>query len=93
MPARPPHIPHAIERSALQKLMGSQGLSKDRLHPAGKHTLAKMLAKGWIERRSELGGVRYLITPDGEAALKAPIPMPRRVRQPNLSPRPTGTTE
>lgn len=75
MPARAPHIPHAIERSALQKLNGPKGLSKEGLYPAGKNTITKMLAKGWIERRPGISGPRYLITPDGAKALKARIPV------------------
>lgn len=89
MPARPPHLPHAIERSALQKLVGSQGLSKDRLHPAGKHTIAKMLAKGWIERSAELRGPRYRITPAGEIAFRAPIPVLRPGEKPTANATPS----
>jgi len=45
------------------------------LHPAGKQTIAGMIAKGWIElQMTASGGTRYRITPDGKAALKAKIP-------------------
>jgi DNA-binding PadR family transcriptional regulator len=47
----------------------------EKLHPAGKQTIATMLAKGWIERRStDHGRAAYFITAAGQAALKAPIP-------------------
>ena len=71
MPARRSDIPQAIERSALQRMSASRGLSPDKMHPAGKKTIAGMLEKGWIERQAD--GRTYCITPAGEAALKAPI--------------------
>lgn len=74
MPGPMSHIPRANERSALQKLMGLRGLSRAGLYPAGKHSIAKMLAKGWIEQRAGISGTRYFITLDGEKALKAHIP-------------------
>jgi hypothetical protein len=66
-----PHIPHATERSALQRMSAGQPSPLNELYPAGR-TVAGMLAKGWIE--SELGfhGVRYQITPFGKAALRVP---------------------
>jgi hypothetical protein len=70
MPARPKHIPHSIERTALQKMGVGVGLSSDKLYPAGKQTIAAMLAKGWIERH----GGSYFITEAGKAALRAVIP-------------------
>jgi hypothetical protein len=46
------------------------------MHPAGKSTIAGMLAKGWIKKQMVAGaGVKYFITPAGEAALKAKIPL------------------
>jgi hypothetical protein len=36
MPARPSHIPHNTERTALQKMSATRGLSSAQLHPAGK---------------------------------------------------------
>ena len=59
MPPRPSHIPHAIERSALQKLSDGQLLSLVQLHPAGKETVAGMLSKGWIASEVGAHGVRY----------------------------------
>lgn len=73
MPGTVSHIPRANERSALQKLMGMRGLSKADLYPTGKHCIAKMLAKGWIEQRAGISGTKYFITSDGEKALKAHI--------------------
>ena len=76
MPARAPHLPHYIERTALQKLCTSAELPATHLLPAGQKTLANMVQKGWIE--STPGTMaRYRITPQGETALKAEIPMPR----------------
>jgi hypothetical protein len=75
MPSRPSHLPHNLERSALQRMGATQGLSSTELHPAGKQTIAGMVAKGWIEMQMNAsGGTRYRITPDGEAALRAKIP-------------------
>jgi hypothetical protein len=74
MPARPSHIPHSTERSALQKLMKGQSLSLVKLHPAGKNTVAAMLSKGWIASEANAHGLRYRITPVGEAAFRAKIP-------------------
>jgi DNA-binding MarR family transcriptional regulator len=52
----------------------TKGRSSEELHPAGKQTVATMLAKGWIERRSNDRGRPIFITEAGQAALKAPIP-------------------
>jgi hypothetical protein len=50
--------------------------TSSQLHPAGKKTIAGMMAKGWIVKQMATGdGVKYLITPAGEAALKAKIPL------------------
>jgi hypothetical protein len=75
MPARPSHIPHSRERSTLQRMSPTTGLPIEKLRPAGKHTVASMSAKGWIERRSDdHGRPIYCITEAGQEALKAPIP-------------------
>lgn len=78
MAQRPPHIPHSIERAALQKMSAISGLPLAKLHPAGKVTVARMLAKGWIGQDLDgtAGGV-YRITPAGKAALKEKIPSGR----------------
>ena len=75
MATRPGHIPHNVERSALQKMSATEGLTQDRLHPAGGRTIAGMIAKGWIERQADHR--TYCITPAGDAALKAVIPVKR----------------
>ena len=50
-------------------------MSLEKLHPAGRQTVAGMLAKGWIAREVDARlGARYCITPAGEAALRAQIP-------------------
>ena len=75
MPPRPPHIPHATERTALQKMSRTRGLPPVQLHPAGRVIIAGMLAKGWIEKQPD--GRTYCITPAGDEALKAIIPAQR----------------
>jgi hypothetical protein len=78
MPARPSHIPHAVERTTLQKMSATAGVPLEQLHPAGKQTVAGMLAKGWIERRSDdRGRPGYCITPTGQAAMRMKIPEKR----------------
>lgn len=72
MSPRPSHIPHATERSALQKMSFTNGLAPERLYPAGKIVIAGMVAKGWIEKQPD--GRTYCITAAGDAALKAVIP-------------------
>ena len=78
MPAWPSHIPHARERSTLQKMSAIEGLPIEKMHPAGKHTVAGMMAKGWIERRSDdRGRATYCITEAGGDALRTLIPKGR----------------
>jgi hypothetical protein len=78
MPARPSHIPHSIERTTLQAMSAIKGLPIEKLHPSGRRTVESMLAKGWIERRSDdHGRAVYCITVSGQAALKVPIPFRR----------------
>jgi hypothetical protein len=74
MPPRPGHIPHNGERSALQMMSATEGLTVGNMHPVGKKTIAGMVAKGWIERSG--GGVDalYCITEVGQEALRAKIP-------------------
>lgn len=75
MPARPRHIPHATERTALQKMSPTRGVRPEQMHPAGKQIISGMLAKGWIEKQPD--GRTYCITPAGDEALKAVIPTKR----------------
>jgi hypothetical protein len=76
MSPRPSHIPHSNERTALQRMSVTKGMSSEELHPAGKQTIATMLTKGWIERRSsDQGRPEYFITAAGQTALRAPIPV------------------
>jgi hypothetical protein len=74
MPPRPRHIPHNIERTALQKMSATYGLPLAKLHPAGEKTIAGMMAKGWVEKLVDDAGTKYYMTPAGEAAFKAKIP-------------------
>jgi hypothetical protein len=81
MPARPSHLPHNLERTTLQKMSPTRGLPPAQLHPAGKWTIAGMIAKGWIEKRTDArGSTTYCVTPAGNAALKAKIPDRHRGR-------------
>jgi predicted transcriptional regulator len=75
MPRRPSHIPHAIERTALQKMNPTRGISPENMYPAGKQIIAGMLAKGWIEKQPD--DRTYCLTPAGDEALKAKIPVKR----------------
>jgi hypothetical protein len=75
MPPRPKHIPHNVERTTLQKMSHTRGLTFERLQPAGKQTVAGMVARGWIEKQPD--GRTYCITPASDAALKAIIPLKR----------------
>ena len=70
MAPRSSEIPHATERSALQKLIVAGPLPFFNLHPAGKRTVSVMLKKGWIA----MEGQHYKITEAGAAAFKAKIP-------------------
>ena len=45
MSAPPPHVPRANERTVLQKLTLTTGLSLVQLYPAGKQLINGMLAK------------------------------------------------
>jgi hypothetical protein len=66
--APPPHIPRANERTVLQKLTFSRGLTLSQLYPAGRILIASMVAKGWIERQPD--GKTYCRTTKGEEAMK-----------------------
>ena len=68
VPVPPPHIPRANERTVLQKLTLTRGLSLYQLYPAGRLLIASMVAKGWIELQPD--GRTYCRTPLGEAAMK-----------------------
>jgi DNA-binding PadR family transcriptional regulator len=73
MPPRASHLPNHLERNGLQKLLGGRELPATKLHPTGAQTIKTMVAKGWIERGSSERV--YRITPAGEAAVRAPLPM------------------
>jgi hypothetical protein len=77
MPSRPSHLPHNVERTALQKMSATRGLPFAQMHPAGKRTIAGMVEKGWIAKQLDGARAIYHITPAGEAALKAKIPADR----------------
>jgi hypothetical protein len=69
MPPRIGNLPNVFERDALQKF-GSGDLTGARIGSAS--VIAKLLAKGWIQRGRE--SRVYRITLSGVAALRAPIP-------------------
>jgi hypothetical protein len=71
MALRDDRIPNNTERSALQKLIGAGPMPWFKLHPAGKRTLSGMLQKGWIT----MEGQNYGVTPAGESAFRAKIPI------------------
>ena len=73
MPALPPHIPRADERTVLQKMSLTDGLPAEKL--AGKKLIANMLAKGWIRKQPD--GRTYCKTPKGIEALKTLLPAKR----------------
>ena len=74
MPARSRHIPNSVERTTLQRMSVTKGLPFEKLYPSGKQTVASVMAKGWIERRSDdRGRAVYCITGAGQEALKAAI--------------------
>jgi predicted transcriptional regulator len=75
MPARPNHIPHATERTIFQKMSLTSGMAAEKLYPAGTKLIATMLARGWIEKQGDRR--TYCITPAGNEALKAIIPVKR----------------
>jgi hypothetical protein len=65
---RPSTIPNHYERSALTKLASGRELQFSKLL-VGRHTIATLLEKGWIER----AGSAYRITEGGKAALRAKV--------------------
>ncbi len=75
VPPSPPHIPQASERAVLQKLGLTRGLPLEKLYPAGKLLISRMVAKGWIQK--QLDGRTYLRTAAGNETLRAIIPVMR----------------
>jgi len=73
MSPRAANIPHARERSALQKLISGKSLSLVQLYPTGKDTVAGMVDKGWIICETLAQGHRYRITSAGTEAFRAKI--------------------
>lgn len=73
MPARASHLPTNSERDALQRLRASGEMTLKALGPTTHRTVLKMIAKGWVERGND--SRTYRITPDGDAALRAKMPL------------------
>ena len=73
MPARASHLATNSERDALQRPRISGEMTLKAIGPTTHRTVLKMMAKGWVERGSD--GRMYRITPDGDAALRAKMPL------------------
>ncbi len=72
MAQRLDHLPHHVERTLLLEMRARGELSLPPREP-GRPTIIKMLAKGWVEGVDK--PYTYRITPAGEAALKAKMPL------------------
>jgi hypothetical protein len=70
MPARDPSLPTVRERQALQLLLSGDWKSVRAIYPPESRTLARMIEKGWIERKPL--GV-YRITDTGRMAFRSKI--------------------
>jgi hypothetical protein len=68
LPAPPPHVSRTNERTVLQKLTLTRGMTLHQLYPAGRIVITNMVAKGWIELQPD--GRTYCRTPLGEATMK-----------------------
>ena len=74
MALRDPEIPNHRERSALQSMTLGNWVAEKELFPAGKATVASLVAKGWIEPGANTSGPRqFRITQTGKMALSAKI--------------------
>jgi hypothetical protein len=73
MSPRAGHLPNIYERTVLQMLRRVRELPAAELPSTSSQTIKKLLAKGWIEHGSSHRVFR--ITPTGEAALRAELPM------------------
>ena len=73
MPPRSNNLPHNKERHALQALLSGNWKPAPALHPTGENTLAKMVDKGWLERRVARH-FEYRITDAGREAFRQPMP-------------------
>jgi predicted transcriptional regulator len=71
MAPRYTHIPDARQRHALQLIRA--GAVSNIFSYVGKHTIKRLIEKGWIEAVA-LGQKKYRVTQSGEAAVKAKIP-------------------
>jgi hypothetical protein len=61
MPSRPSHLPHNLERNRLAEDERKKG--------------SAIVQAAYGGQKYDCRGVKYLITPAGEAALKAKIPL------------------
>jgi hypothetical protein len=75
MPTRPSEFPTTFERSILQKIRTGKEIQFD--EPGSKPALVRVLKKGWAEEVQGSAPVAYRLTPAGEDALKALIPLRR----------------
>ncbi len=74
MPPRISSLPHNKERHALQVLLSGDWKPATSLYPTQATTLAKMVSKGWIERRVTTR-FEYRITDAGREAFRQRLPM------------------
>jgi DNA-binding PadR family transcriptional regulator len=73
MAPRVSNLPHVGERHALQILLSGNWKPATSLYPTQAGTLAKMIAKGWIEQRAT-SKIEYRITEAGRNALRHQLP-------------------
>ena len=59
----------------LQAMSLTRGLPPEQLNHASERLLTTLVAKGWIQKQPD--GRTYCITPAGDDALKAIIPLKR----------------
>jgi hypothetical protein len=86
MPPRASHLPNIYERTVLQRLRGVSELAVAQLPSTSSQTIKNLLAKDWIEHGSS--DRVYRMTPAGEAALRAALPMNKANRPATARARP-----
>src|ERR1700754_3678940 len=64
--------PNHYERQIMQQLRGAGWVQAIAL-PSSPRTLAKLVSKGWIEKRDTSSGPAYRLTEAGLEAKKAPV--------------------
>jgi len=67
-----PEIPNAYERAVLQVLRDAGWVNASKINSTSAF-IEKLIAKGWIERRTVEGKLCYRITDQGLDAKKRPV--------------------